>query len=110
PEAGGLRPEAWRRNAHPLRIGFDAIRALRNTTGLGNYARGVLRALHQYTRSLELHLYSPAPPRPGRHPALSRTEPRDSARPPPHRHSVGRHVSRPDLRARAAPFPAVRSL
>ncbi len=64
PEAGGLRPEAWRTNGHPLRIGFDAIRALRNTTGLGNYARGVLRALHQYARSLELHLYSPAPPRP----------------------------------------------
>lgn len=41
------------------RIGFDAIRALRNTTGLGNYARGVLRGLHQLDPALQIHLYAP---------------------------------------------------
>lgn len=41
------------------RIGFDAIRALRNATGLGNYARGVLRGLRQLDPLLELHLYAP---------------------------------------------------
>jgi len=46
-----------------LRIGFDAIRAFRNRTGLGNYARGVLRALHQLDPTLDLHLYSPWGPR-----------------------------------------------
>ena len=42
------------------RIGFDAIRALRNTTGLGNYARGVLRGLHHHDPQLDIHLYAPA--------------------------------------------------
>jgi glycosyltransferase involved in cell wall biosynthesis len=46
------------------RVGFDAIRAIRNSTGLGNYARGILRALHQYHPRVELRLYSPLPPRP----------------------------------------------
>jgi len=45
----------------PVRIGFDAIRALHNTTGLGNYSRGVLRGLHALDPSLELHLYTPRP-------------------------------------------------
>lgn len=45
------------------RIGFDAIRALRNTTGLGNYARGVLRGLHQHNPRLAIHLYAPDPGR-----------------------------------------------
>lgn len=45
------------------RIGFDAIRALRNTTGLGNYARGVLRGLHQHDPGLDIHLYAPDPGR-----------------------------------------------
>ena len=45
-----------------MRIGFDAIRALRNTTGLGNYARGVLRGLHTMAPQHALHLYSPKPP------------------------------------------------
>ena len=44
-----------------LRIGFDAIRALHNTTGLGNYARGVLRGLYHATPQHALHLYSPKP-------------------------------------------------
>ncbi len=44
------------------RIGFDAVRALRNDTGLGNYARGVLRALHQVEPSLDLLLCTPRPP------------------------------------------------
>jgi glycosyltransferase involved in cell wall biosynthesis len=46
------------------RIGFDALRALRNTTGLGNYSRGVLRGLRAVDPALQLHLYSPGPPRP----------------------------------------------
>lgn len=41
------------------RIGFDAIRALQNTTGLGNYARGVLRGLRERDPLLEMHLYAP---------------------------------------------------
>jgi glycosyltransferase involved in cell wall biosynthesis len=46
------------------RLGFDGVRALRNATGLGNYARHLLRGLHEVAPSLELHLYSPSPPRP----------------------------------------------
>lgn len=46
----------------PLRIGFDAIRALHNTTGLGNYARGVLRGLHHAARQHEMYLYASKPP------------------------------------------------
>lgn len=45
------------------RIGFDAIRAVRNATGLGNYSRGILRALHRAQPRLDLRLYSPLPPR-----------------------------------------------
>lgn len=44
------------------RIGFDAIRALRNTTGLGNYARGVLQGLHEAAPGLSLELYTPRAP------------------------------------------------
>jgi glycosyltransferase involved in cell wall biosynthesis len=43
------------------RIGFDAVRALRNSTGLGNYARRVLRGLLGAESRVEGHLYSPAP-------------------------------------------------
>ncbi len=46
------------------RVGFDAIRAIRNSTGLGNYSRALLRALHRYQPRIELRLYSPLPPRP----------------------------------------------
>lgn len=46
------------------RLGFDGVRALRNTTGLGNYARHLLRGLRQAAPGLDLHLYSPSPPRP----------------------------------------------
>lgn len=46
------------------RIGFDAVRALRNTTGLGNYARHLLRGLHAAAPGLALQLYTPRPPRP----------------------------------------------
>lgn len=46
------------------RVGFDAVRALRNTTGLGNYARRTLQALHQVEAACELLLYSPRPPAP----------------------------------------------
>lgn len=40
-----------------LRLGFDAARALHNSTGLGSYARGVLRGLAEVGGS-ELHLYT----------------------------------------------------
>ncbi len=46
------------------RIGFDAVRALRNTTGLGNYARHLLRGLHAAAPGLELVLYTPRGARP----------------------------------------------
>ncbi|MGH7524836.1 MAG: glycosyltransferase family 4 protein [Gemmatimonadales bacterium] len=45
-----------------MRIGFDALRALRNRTGLGNYSRRVLRALHDARRPLELYLFTSRPP------------------------------------------------
>lgn len=48
----------------PRRIGFDALRALRNPTGLGNYSRGVLRGLRAVDPTLELQLFAPAPARP----------------------------------------------
>ncbi len=44
------------------RIGFDAIRALRNPTGLGNYARGALRGLREAAPGLSLELYTPRAP------------------------------------------------
>jgi glycosyltransferase involved in cell wall biosynthesis len=47
-----------------LRIGFDAKRALRNRTGLGNYSRNLLRGLHASQPELDLHLYSSRPPAP----------------------------------------------
>jgi glycosyltransferase involved in cell wall biosynthesis len=47
----------------PRRVSFDAVRALRNTTGLGNYSRGVLRALHDAAPRLELYLLTSRPPR-----------------------------------------------
>ncbi|HEY4321449.1 MAG TPA: glycosyltransferase family 1 protein [Gemmatimonadales bacterium] len=40
------------------RLGFDAVRALRNSTGLGNYARGVLRGLRAAAPDDTFLLYS----------------------------------------------------
>lgn len=40
-----------------FRLGFDAARALHNPTGLGSYARGVLRGLAEIGQR-DLHLYS----------------------------------------------------
>lgn len=45
------------------RIGFDAVRALHNSTGLGNYGRRVLRGLLGGPAELSGRLYSPAAPR-----------------------------------------------
>jgi glycosyltransferase involved in cell wall biosynthesis len=45
-------------------VGYDAIRALRNTTGLGNFARGVLRSLRDLDPRLDIHLYTPREPLP----------------------------------------------
>jgi len=42
-----------------LRVGFDAVRALRNSTGLGNYSRRVLAGLRAADSALDLVLYSP---------------------------------------------------
>jgi glycosyltransferase involved in cell wall biosynthesis len=47
-----------------VRIGFDAVRALRNSTGLGNYARSLLRSVHRAAPERELVLYAPRPPLP----------------------------------------------
>lgn len=41
-----------------LRIGFDAKRAFLNKTGLGNYSRGVVKALAEYFSENEYHLYT----------------------------------------------------
>ena len=46
------------------RIGFDAVRALRNSTGLGNYGRRVLHGLLGNPARVRGVLYSPAAPRP----------------------------------------------
>jgi len=46
------------------RLGFDAVRALRNSTGLGNYGRRVLRGVLAADSGVRGVLYSPAPPRP----------------------------------------------
>lgn len=46
----------------PNRIGFDATRALGNTTGLGNYARQLIAGIAAVAPERELGLYSPRPP------------------------------------------------
>lgn len=45
-----------------LRLGFDAKRAFHNTTGLGNYARDVLRILRARAPEHVYRAYSPRPP------------------------------------------------
>jgi glycosyltransferase involved in cell wall biosynthesis len=47
-----------------MRIGFDAKRAFQNFTGLGNYARDVLRLVHAYAPAAELFAYAPRAPDP----------------------------------------------
>lgn len=42
-----------------LHIGFDAKRAFRNATGLGNYSRNLLRALSMNYPQHQYHLYTP---------------------------------------------------
>ncbi len=42
-----------------MRIGFDAKRAFLNTSGLGNYSRTTLNALHQYSSGNQYFLYTP---------------------------------------------------
>ena len=46
------------------RLGFDAVRAVRNGTGLGNYARSMLAGLRHADPTAAFHLYSPRPPAP----------------------------------------------
>ena len=43
-----------------MRIGFDAKRAFLNISGLGNYSRNLLRALHSYFPENEYILYTPS--------------------------------------------------
>jgi glycosyltransferase involved in cell wall biosynthesis len=42
-----------------MRIGFDAKRAFLNASGLGNYSRNTLNALHQYLPEIEPVLFTP---------------------------------------------------
>ncbi len=42
-----------------MRIGFDGKRATQNFRGLGNYSRGLIEGLHQYTNE-NLFLYTPS--------------------------------------------------
>ena len=42
-----------------LNIGFDAKRAFKNATGLGNYSRNLLHALSKYYPQNRYHLYTP---------------------------------------------------
>ena len=70
--AAAGRSPALTRDA--LAVGFDAARAFRNRTGLGNYSRRLLTGLAAAAPELRATLYSPAPPRPefaalGREPA-----------------------------------------
>ncbi len=44
-----------------MNIGFDAKRVFHNATGLGNYARDVLRILHRHRPELALVAYTPRP-------------------------------------------------
>ncbi len=42
-----------------MRIGFDAKRAFLNASGLGNYSRNTINALHQYNAENQLILFTP---------------------------------------------------
>lgn len=42
-----------------MRIGFDAKRAFLNTSGLGNYSRNTINALHQFSKNNQYVLYTP---------------------------------------------------
>jgi glycosyltransferase involved in cell wall biosynthesis len=43
-----------------MRIGLDAKRAFHNTSGLGEYSRNLIRALHQHQPTDQLLLYTPS--------------------------------------------------
>ena len=42
-----------------MRIGFDAKRAFLNASGLGNYSRNTINALHNYSKNNKCILYTP---------------------------------------------------
>jgi len=42
-----------------MKLGFDAKRIFRNTTGLGNYGRDLVSGLAKFQKEFELHLYHP---------------------------------------------------
>lgn len=43
-----------------MRIGFDAKKAVKNLTGIGNYSRNVINSLHQYFPGMEYVLFAPS--------------------------------------------------
>ncbi|MBN1598590.1 MAG: glycosyltransferase family 4 protein [Bacteroidales bacterium] len=43
-----------------MKIGFDAKRAFYNKSGLGNYSRDLIKALHLYDPSQQYYLYTPS--------------------------------------------------
>lgn len=49
-----------------MRLGFDAKRAVKNFTGLGNYSRFILEALTSVYPQNAYYLYSPKPPSEGK--------------------------------------------
>ena len=44
-----------------MKIAFDAKRAFSNKSGLGNYSRNIIRALHEYYPQNSYYLFSPNP-------------------------------------------------
>lgn len=52
------------RQSSPFKIGFDAKRAARNNTGLGNYSRFIITLLTKYSPQNRYYLYTPTSRRP----------------------------------------------
>ncbi len=48
------------KQSSPFKIGFDAKRAARNNTGLGNYSRFIITLLTKYSPRNRYYLYTPA--------------------------------------------------
>ncbi len=52
------------KQSSPFKIGFDAKRAARNNTGLGNYSRFIITLLTKYSPQNRYYLYTPTSRRP----------------------------------------------
>lgn len=48
------------KQSSPFKIGFDAKRAARNNTGLGNYSRFIISLLAKYSPQNRYYLYTPS--------------------------------------------------